>query len=426
VTKTPAKENGMALVTLTNPGGLDLAVLGNPGARRTKMRRRTYRRPARAISRRRNPTAFQKRMGAWNATRDAELKQSKAAKLKRSKAAKKAAATRKRRASAGTVTITGRRPTKKGSRKVATKTKRKSPKRVAAGKKAARTRKRRAAARRRNTRTGRTYKPHGPKRTVKIRRTRIRKPGSKKYGRKRAYAKRRGMGWTGKKGTRSYRAQVYTKGRKGSRKVYFTNPGGKMTLRSYTKGLTSAPGNVMASLRGRNMVKNSLFIGGGAIGTYLAGGFITAKISPMLARIPGAGQFLAGDMGKRLVGGLMPYTLGFVASRFVKGAEMRRALVTGGAVASIVSVIFPNAMDRLISRLGIGNVVPSGTEGFGAYQALAGHFGDSTMLAGYVQAPAYAGVQGYVEAPAYAGVGDDALGGYLDSSYMNSSYLAGV
>lgn len=255
---------------------------------------------------------------------------------------------------------------------------------------------------------------------------------------------RYGLPFSGKVGNQRIRAKVYRHRRgkwRGSRKVYFTNPKrrGRGRRRNpgivadYAGGLMGAPKALMA-LKGGNMVKNVGFLAGGTVATYVAGGMVTRLVAPMLAKLPGIGPVLASDMPKRILSGLMPYTIGFAASKFVKDAGMKSALLTGGAVAAILGVLAPKALDGVLAKIGLSKL--TGVSGIGTYQALAGYFGDDTLLAGYVTAPGYAGVQGYVNAPSYAGVGDNSplagyvnaqaysgVQGYLDAGYLDRGYL---
>lgn len=389
----------MALVTLSNPGGkgLDLAVLGNPPRRRRKRSKKNPIVTAKFGNRSRRFFT-----DARNESRQREEMVS--------------------RLGPGWV-LSPDSPERSTSMATRTKKKRRSKIKV----------RRRASRVAKNAkRLGKTYRVRGtratPSRTIKVIKARRKRRGT--------YKKKKYAGIGGKTGTIRYKARVYG-GRKrrthsgktarGSKIAYFTNPRhAKMSVGGYFSHLMQAPGATMTALQANPA--NALWLTGGAIGTYLAGGFATRTISPMLASIPGLGTWLAGDMGKRVVSGLMPYTLGWGASMMVKDQKTRFALVTGGAVASIVSFIAPNALDNLIGRLGL-----PGVEGLGSYQALASYFGDDTLLAGYVNAPnyagtegyvdtqAYAGTQGYVEVPNYAGTE-----GYLDQpNYLEQSYLAG-
>jgi hypothetical protein len=255
-----------------------------------------------------------------------------------------------------------------------------------------------------------------------------------------------GLPFSGRIGNQRIRAKVYRHRRgkwRGSRRVSFTNPKrrGRGRRRNpgivadYAGGLMAAPKSVMASLKGGNMVKNVGFLAGGTVATYVAGGMVTRLVAPMLAKLPGIGPVLASDMPKRILSGLMPYTLGFAASKMVKDAGMKSALLTGGAVAALLGVVAPKALDGILSKLGLAKL--TGVSGIGTYQALAGYFGDDTLLAGYVNAPGYQGVGAYVNAPGYAGVGDNTplagyvqapsyagVQGYLDAGYLDRGYLS--
>jgi hypothetical protein len=218
-----------------------------------------------------------------------------------------------------------------------------------------------------------------------------------------------------------------------------------------------APKSVMALFTGPNKVKNIAFAAGGAAATYMAGGLVTSKVlTPLLGRIPGVSGIVGSDMGKRVVGGLTPFVIGYVASKFVKG-DIGKALLVGGAAASLVELIKPGMVGQLIAKIpgapavaaaAPAVVVPAitgptkGLDGLDGYVSAPSYAGVGEELDGYVSAPSYAGVgddedlAGYVSAPSYAGVGDDSdlsgpedvmagVDGYLDQAAANSqSYLA--
>ena len=379
----------MGVVMLSNPG-LDLAIYGNPSGTRKK-RGKSMATRKRRRRRRRNPA---RRTKAWY--------------RKIGRKGGKAAARKRRR---------GRNPARR-SRAWYKKIGRKG------GLAAARKRRRR-----RNPAVGRTYRVRSrrgsPARTVRIVSSRSKSRG--KY-RRRKYA-RQTFRSSGRKGTRRYTAQVYGGRRgRGSRRVHFTNPNGAQGLmRSYFDGLISSPQKVIRDLRGRNMLRNALWLTGGTLGTFVAGGAFQRFAQPWLARVPMVGPWLVTGPGARFTAALWPYTFGFIASRFIRERQLKNAVLTGGAVASILSILAPNFIPNTLARMGMS--------GLGAYTALANY----DMLAGYVEAPGYQGTAGYVEAPgyqgtagyveapSYAGAGDVQLAGvdgYLDQNYLEYGYLS--
>jgi hypothetical protein len=439
----------MPLITLSNPLGLDLAVLGNPGRRqvkRTKSRRsvrirRWVMNPATlrklAGSRKTRDASFRLGLGGYpadtfdpDALEGAPVRRRKAKKARKMKTKTTRSNRKSSRKAKGKQTRKSRKARRSKTMAVKTRKARKSRKsrarkvrvvRVRRTRRASRARK--MAARRWVGRTWHIKTKSGKRRSIRIVRARARKVAGKKRG----YAKR----WTksGRKGTVGLRARVWSR-KRGSRRVYFTNPGGIAGMvKGYVGGLTSAPGTTFRALKGKGMVKSAAVIGGGTLATFVLGGVATRQISPLLAKIPGVSALLASDIGKRVVSGLMPYTLGFIAARFIKNPMAKSALLTGGAMASIVSVLAPKALDTVIDRVGLRRFIPA----LGSYEALAGYFGDATMLAGYVNAPSYQGVAGYVNAPSYAGTGEDMLAGYVDApayqgtqgigAYLDQNYL---
>ena len=243
--------------------------------------------------------------------------------------------------------------------------------------------------------------------------------------------------------------------RRHSRKHARRNPN---VIGGFVTAAKGAPKQVMSLFTGPNKIKNIGFAAGGAAATYLAGGLLTSKVlTPLLGKIPGAAGLVGSPMGKRVVGGLTPFLIGYIASKFVKG-DIGKALLVGGAAASLVELIKPGMVGQLLAKIpgapavaaaAPAVVVPAitgptkgldGLDGYVSAPSYAG-VGADDDLADYVSAPSYAGVgdddgvDGYVSAPSYAGVGDDELegtedvmagvDGYLDQAKANSqSYLA--
>ena len=192
-----------------------------------------------------------------------------------------------------------------------------------------------------------------------------------------------------------------------------SNPVG--ALNSYISAVKRAPSEVIGVFKGRNKVKHIAFAAGGAVGTFALGGIITANVvAPLLARV-GGGAILASPIGKRLIGGLTPFTIGYVASKFVKG-DIGKALLVGGAAASLIELVSPGMIAGLVYRTPV--VGPT----IIAAAPAAAVKGPVNGLDGYVAAQAYQGtgddLDGYVAAQAYQGTGDDLaddLDGYVDA-----------
>ena len=210
------------------------------------------------------------------------------------------------------------------------------------------------------------------------------------------------------------------------RRVARRNPAA--TSRAYMGGLTSAPGEVMKIFRGKNAVRNAGFAAGGLIGTYLIGGLIGRPVGQLIGNIPGVGTNI---IGQRVLPALIPYSVGFAGSRMIKNKDMQKALMLGGAAASIIELLMPGQVGRLVEMVpGVRNladrqpVVADADEG-PVQQA---QDGIGRALGAYVSAPAYSGTAGlgqemlaeYVSAPAYsgtAGLGQEMLAGnFLEDS----------
>jgi hypothetical protein len=231
--------------------------------------------------------------------------------------------------------------------------------------------------------------------------------------------------------------------RRSRRRVARRNPAIGKIASNYVGGLAKTPGNIMGIFKGRGAMKNGLFAAGGAVATYMLGGIAGAKLTgPLLGRL---GVRPDGIVDKA-VGVLLPYTIGYVGSRFVKSANTKKALLVGGGLASLIELIAPGKMRDIVGRIPGISALQSGAAGPGAaamaQEAAAGPDQTQTegigqmMLAGYVDAPGYSGTAGYVDAPgysgtagyvdapSYAGTGEDMmLAGDLGSEMLAGNYL---
>jgi hypothetical protein len=427
----------MAAVLLSNPG-LPLAVLGNP--RRRSKRKNPMTRTPRFFLRRfkrgkRNPYVSASGYTAGGAFVGAPAVYGK---NKADIAAKLAAQG---------LDISSMRAVKKSGGSIKRRSKhRKHSKARRARKHSMSTKTRRSRARRMARRTpssliGKVFrrKVRGKRYAVKI------------LGRRKGHGKKRrvvAVRWSGKRGSKIYRALSFgSRHKKGTHVIGFTNP--KRTKRrarrttrrnpglvaDFAGGLTSAPGKIMSIFKGKDAVKNGLFAAGGAVGTFMLGGVLSAKvIRPLLEKVaPGIAARVAdpSTIEARVVGGLLPYTAAFAITKLAGkrlGSDISSALLIGGAVASAIELIRPGMVGDLLKKVGLGEM-PGGTmlAGLGALSGPVCGLGYGDMLAGYVEAPSYAGTAGYVEAPSYAGTA-----GYVDApSYagtagLGSEQLAGT
>jgi hypothetical protein len=169
----------------------------------------------------------------------------------------------------------------------------------------------------------------------------------------------------------------------------------------------------LAVFKGKNKIKHGLFAAGGAVGTYALGGIVTASLIVPALNAVGAGPLLANQWGKRIIGGLVPFTLGYFGSKFVKG-DIGKALLIGGGIASMAELAAPGMIARLVYRAAPAAVAVA------PVAAVKGPVNGMDGIDGYVDAKAYqgtGGVDGYVDAKAYQGTGDldDDLDGYVDA-----------
>jgi hypothetical protein len=230
---------------------------------------------------------------------------------------------------------------------------------------------------------------------------------------------RAGISWSGRKGGIRYYGAVKRRGARKYRRAVWTNPRKRKSKRknpmkvvsSYIRALKGAPRDIASTFKGPKKVKHILFAAGGAVGTYMLGGVFTSQaLVPALNKL-GAGNFLSNPTASRIVGGLVPFSLGYAMSKFIKG-DIGRALAVGGAVASLVEIVSPGLVGSLINRAPVVQQVAAAAPA----AASAGPVNGMAGLSGYVDSPAYQGVGGYVDSPAYQGVGDDSdLAGYVDS-----------
>ena len=248
-------------------------------------------------------------------------------------------------------------------------------------------------------RVGRRFKIKGGKTyTIKSARVKSRTSRSKSH--------LAGISWSGRKGGTFYRGRV---GRKPIHR--FTNPGASMSLiKGYVSAVKAAPKQILGLFKGPSKIKHAAYAAGGAAGSYVLSGVVSSKLlQPALAMLPPSiGRFVApGTMGSRIVGGLMPFTVGYAASKFIKG-DIGKALLVGGAVASLVELAMPGQIGLLLNRGAIA-AAPVAPAAVVALKGLGALDGPVAGLDGYVDAPSYqgVGVDGYVDAPSYQGVGDD-------------------
>ncbi len=181
-------------------------------------------------------------------------------------------------------------------------------------------------------------------------------------------------------------------------------------VNQYVAAAKKAPKEALSVFKGKNKVKHIAFAAGGAVGTYALGGIATASLIVPALNAVGAGPLLASPMGKRIIGGLIPFTLGFIGSKFVKG-DIGKSLLIGGGIASIAELAAPGMIARLVYRAAPVAVAAA------PVAAVKGPVNGMDGLDGYVDAKAYQGTGGYVDAKAYQGTGDveDDLAGYVDA-----------
>ena len=226
------------------------------------------------------------------------------------------------------------------------------------------------------------------------------------YGNPRTKKVRRARRSTSSKGSTMARRRKHSRRRK--------NP----LVKDYISAARSAPGSVLALFKGSNKGKNLAFAAGGAVGTYVLGGLLTSfVITPALNKVPAVASVVANPIAKRVMGGLIPFTAGFVASRFVKG-DLGKALLVGGTIAGLTEIAMPGMVGQLIGRIpGVGQTIvgiaakaPSAAgQPKAVAAAVQGPVKGLSGLGEYVDAASYQGTGEYVDAASYQGTGDDTL-----------------
>lgn len=239
-----------------------------------------------------------------------------------------------------------------------------------------------------------------------------RKAGRRKKSRR--FSKRTGIR-TGRKGTISFRG-----GRGRRKKLIATNPGGALSFKGWTSGFTDLPKNLPKLLKGKKMVSNVLYMGGGALVSTMAGGLARGAVLGAIGQV--APTIASSRIVQGVVGAATSYTGGYlVAKVLIKNKTSQAAFITGSAAAAIVSAIFPGQINAMLTSIPMIGPQLSMLPG----------------MDGYVSAPSYQGVGSYVEAPGYQGIGldpsdavagigmDDMLAGGL-SSYVEAPGYQGV
>jgi len=191
-------------------------------------------------------------------------------------------------------------------------------------------------------------------------------------------------------------------------------------VRSYVSAIKAGPREVLGIFKGRNKIKNIAFALGGAVATYAIGGIAnTSLLTPALNAV-GAGAALNNPMAKRIIGGAVPFTLGFAANKMLKG-EIGKAMLVGGVIASLAELASPGLIARLVYRVPTAGPVAVAAA---PAAAVTGPVNGLNGLGGYVDARAYNGtgeeLAGYVDARAYNGTGDE-LAGYVDARAYNGT-----
>jgi len=246
-----------------------------------------------------------------------------------------------------------------------------------------------------------------------------RSPKQKAATRKLVARNRKRFGGKRRRPTKARKARRTTKrkayGRRRSNWIKRRNPGvlSGLTTKSYAKGLTGLPKALPKLLKGKGMIKNIAYAGGGIVAGMVGGSFLQRWTLPLIEKIPMVGGNLSGGITQRILGAGFSYTAAWAIGHVALKKEAdRTAFIVGGATGAIIEAIFPGRLGAQMARLPlIGPYIGYSSPVMG----LAAYYG-SNELAAYVEAPAYQGVGdmgAYVEAPAYQGVGH--LGAYVEA-----------
>jgi hypothetical protein len=266
-----------------------------------------------------------------------------------------------------------------------------------------------------------------------------RRPGKRKH--------RKGVSWTGRKGTvalysrRSGKLWATNPKRRGHRGRSHHRRGRNPGIIDSAKSMIIAP--VMAlpktlpALFKTDPLRHGLFAGGGVLAGMIGG---TALQSALLgvtgSLLPDAVKTaMSKGIVQRVVGASFALLAGGLVAKFgVKPGGDRTSFVTGTAAAALIEAIFPGALAQRLHTLpivgpwiqlpaspvaGLAGLFGSDElAGFGTYTQNPAYQGVGT----YTQNPAYQGVGAYVHSPAYQGVGR--LGAYVHSpAYQGVGHL---
>ena len=417
----------MTAVVLSNPGGLPLAVYGNPGRRgKKRMKHRRSRR-----HRRRNPVleyALRSPGGSMTSgARDVPSRKSLDRMISSQYPGYEVVSVRK----LGVKSKYGRKTRRKIHRKAkhSRKASHRRHRRHARKTTMAKTRRR---SRRRSHRTKRFHRSRARRtvgHTYKSSKGWVRVTKSHVLRRRGRKLRHPAVKWSGRRGKIWYGGFGHKKGQKrGNHRTAFTNPRRRRARRNpgiagaYVGGLTSAPMKVFNTIRTFN-VKEAAYLAGGGVAAYVAAGALsTFAVKPLLDKVAPT----LPPMVKNLIAAALPYTTAFVASRFLlKGKpRLQTAVLVGGAAASLLELLLPGRIGLFLHRIPGLDRLPTSLQG-PVVTALAGPMNG---LNGYVEAPAYSGVGAYVEAPSYSGVGQEQLAGYVEApgySGVGETVLAG-
>ena len=203
----------------------------------------------------------------------------------------------------------------------------------------------------------------------------------------------------------------------------------------YVGALKSAPQTVISTVKGPNKLKNIAYMGAGALGSY----FLAGTVVGLMKKIPVAGKIADNPIGSRIFGAAANFTIGYVASKFVKG-DAGKAILAGSIVAAVIEAAMPGGMDKLVAKLPFVGAKVAGTKavvaqtvngllGIDGYVDAPSYQGVGFLpgmgVDGYVDAPGYQGVGDYVDAPSYQGVGEDALAADARDMLAGDNDMAG-
>ena len=139
------------------------------------------------------------------------------------------------------------------------------------------------------------------------------------------------------------------------RRRHGRNPG---TLAAFSQGITGILDNAKATFASKKAsVKSYGAAAGGAIGSVVVGAIVSRITGPILDKINPT--LAANPIVSRVLSFVNFYGAGFLLARFLPvGPEVKRSILTGATMASVVEAVRPGTVKRMVAAVpGIGPII---------------------------------------------------------------------